>query len=267
MHEHDAAVGRGRGPRGRRRRGRPCPCRSTRGRAAGPRGARAEVERLAAARASGRRTRRRSGRGRSAQVPTGVGQAGQRGGRGGLAGHDVVEVGAGADVDAEHRVVVAPARRRDRRGCRRCRRRWRSAAVSGSCSRSSERGAHVAELPDGGRAAQRHGVRTAAGGAAADRPPRRWRPRGRSSRAGPAHTISGPSSWSSTTLPVATSTGRSRARCVQSSPRWLAAAAVMRDVVRLAPAAGDEHVAALGDRRRRTGTRACAPCCRRRPAR
>ena len=36
-------------------------------------------------------------------------------------------------------------------------------------------------------------------------------------------------------------------------------------VVRLPSAAGDERVAALRERRRRRGTRACAPCCRRPP--
>ena len=94
------------------------------------------------------------------------------------------------DVDAEHRVVVAPARDQPGVGA--------TGAVGGDDQGRArellaqlEGGADVAELSDRRRATERHGVRASPGVAEPVGLARRWPPRGRSSRADPAHTMSG----------------------------------------------------------------------------
>ena len=79
---------------------------------------------------------------------------------------------------------------------------------------------------------------------AGDRPRRRWRPRGRSTRAGPAHTISGRAAGRARRCRWPRRAGRSRARSCTPG-RVVGGGGGHAGVVGLPSAAGDERVAAL----------------------
>ena len=182
--------------------------------------ARAQVERLATAARSGRRSRRRCGRGRSRSVPSGAGRPASAAAAAASRGTDVVEVGSSADVDAEHRGVVAPTRHQAGVG------------AAGAVGRRDEGGVGelVAELQGGSHVARadrswrpRPAASRTAGGRrrAAGRRSPRWPPRARSTRAVPPRRSPGRGAGRARRCPWRRRRGRSRARsCSRARGGW-----------------------------------------------